>query len=287
MKDVYQLLILLFFPAILFFGACEPANNASKDAKNIDVADADADFHEAKKIFYNLPSPPEVSDMLFSESGPVFNEAFLNRVENVDLYESSVKQALNLGIYSTDFSFASIAGQDQIAINYFATSQKLATRLGLSNVLSQDTINWLARNFENKDSLMDIITVVYRRSEAYFNENGEPDLALLMAIGGWTEGMYLATKLAKDLKYNTKIMDQISEQRLSMEIIVQIIESNKNEPNIHKYHEKFTTLNGQYKTFSNLLKEDLKQNKPVSQSTLKEFLKLEELVAILRNDFIN
>jgi hypothetical protein len=280
---------LLFAIAIIIYSlaACTTKEKDHQEQTNIDSIDLEANFKQAKKIFYNLPSPPEVSELLLTNSTVDFNETTLNPLENIDHYESSVKQALNMGIYSTDFSFASMSGQDQIAISYLANSKMLARKLGIAGILGQDTIKLLTKNFSNKDSLMDIITLVYRRSEAYFNENDKSDLALLMAIGGWTEGLYIATELAKKMDFSPVIMDKISEQRLSMEIIVQIIESNSNEPNIYKYHDSFTALNKTYINYSKMLADDLKSGDKVSNSTKTEFITLSDLVVKLRTEFIN
>ncbi|MCK5535902.1 MAG: hypothetical protein KAI79_03695 [Bacteroidales bacterium] len=279
---------ILFLAIVLIaFMACNSESNNQVVQNNIDTVDLENNFEQATKIFYNLPSPPDVADLLLANSSVEFNLETLNKVGNIDLYESSAKQALNLGIYSTDFSFASLSGQDQIAINYLANSKKLAKKLGIVGVLGQDTIQWLARNFENKDSLMGIITLVYRRSEAYFNDNGKGDLALLMAIGGWTEGLFIATQLAEKMEFSVDIMDKIAEQRLSMDIILQIIESNLKEPNIIIYRDGFKKLNEKYLTYNKMLSDDLKDGGEISELTIAEFRSLAELVQGLRNQFTN
>ncbi len=243
-KNLFNFSLLAFLSLIIF--SCNENTNKQNQASNIDTIDLEANFVKAKKIFYNLPSPPDVANLLFSDSNLSFDHAILNGTQNVGNYETSTKQALNFGIYSTDFCFASLFEQNQIAINYFASTRILAQSLGLSNVVGQDTIRWLAENFTKKDSLIDMITVVYRRSEAYFNDNGKYDLALLMAMGGWVEGLHIAINLAQQTPDNSKLRTKILEQKLSMDLIMQILETNKSQKAINYYSQDFNSINTLY-----------------------------------------
>jgi len=88
------------------------------------------DFNKSKLIFYTLPSPLETA-MLIKRSGAVYDEDLLNPVTSVNQYQTNLKMALNLGIYSADLSYASLFDQTQTTIQYIGVAKKLADGLGI------------------------------------------------------------------------------------------------------------------------------------------------------------
>ena len=83
------------------------------------------DINTAKKIFYSLPSPLETATLIKS-AGAEYNEELLNKTANADNYTTIKKRALNLGIYTTDLSYASLFEQSQTSLNYMNASKKMA-----------------------------------------------------------------------------------------------------------------------------------------------------------------
>jgi len=263
MKKIF-IFLLTIGPLFTLWSCNQQKSTDNQEKTNLDTIDLSGNFEKAKRIFYNLPSPPDIANILLDNKELKFDETMLNPLTNVEMYGTSSKQAVNLGVYSTDFCFASIYGQDQIALNYFAISRKLSRELGIQDVVGKDTIQWLAKNFENKDSLIDMITVVYRRTESYFNENGKYDLALLMAMGGWVEGLHLATNLLMRTPYNNELRAKIIEQKLSMELIMQILNKNKNQPALNVYYKEFEAIDNLYKKLN---------EKNLNEALLSDFTK--------------
>ncbi|MBC7124657.1 MAG: hypothetical protein H5T24_03430, partial [Bacteroidales bacterium] len=86
-------------------------------------------IESVKQIFYSLPSPLETA-MILKRSGATYNEELLNPIENASKYNTTKSMALNLGIYSTDLSYASLFDQTQATIKYMTVSKKMAEGLG-------------------------------------------------------------------------------------------------------------------------------------------------------------
>jgi len=63
--------------------------------------------------------------MLIKTAGATYNEKLLNPLSNLSNYTTSKSMALNLGIYTTDLSFASLFDQTQTAINYMQAAKKI------------------------------------------------------------------------------------------------------------------------------------------------------------------
>ena len=184
------------------------------------------DIDKAKKIFYSLPSPLETA-MLIKSAGAEYDEQLLNSVDNTRNYTSSKSLALNLGIYTTDLSFASLFDQTQTSIKYMEAARTMAEGLDITDAIDDETIRRLNDNLNNRDVIMDIISETFLNSSSYLKENDRPAVATVVLIGGWIEGLYIATQMVSDDNIqDNKLVDRISEQKLSFKIVQRMLADN-------------------------------------------------------------
>jgi len=222
------LLFLLFaaFPACKSDKSKEKGKEVSLD-EFISGEDIFDDIDKAKKIFYSLPSPLETA-MLIKSAGADYNEQLLNPLGNVEKYTTNKSMALNLGIYTTDLSFCSLFDQTQTSLNYMDATRKLAEGMDIKDAIDEETMIRLEENLNNRDVVMDIISETFLNSSSYLKENERQAVAAIVLVGGWIEGLYLATQLVgdKSLEEN-KLVDRIAEQKLSFSIVDRMLEDNK------------------------------------------------------------
>ena len=180
-------------------------------------------LNTAKRIFYSLPSPLETA-MLIKNAGALYEETLLNPTDNTSKYITNRSMALNLGIYSTDLSFASLFDQTQATLNYIAAAKVMADGLDILDAIDEETIQRLEDNINNRDVIIDIISETLLNSSAYLKENGLEATASVILVGGWVEGLYLATNLVGDgpLKED-KLVERIVDQKLSLDIIINLL----------------------------------------------------------------
>jgi hypothetical protein len=184
------------------------------------------DIDKAKKIFYSLPSPLETA-MLIKSAGAEYDEQLLNSLDNKTNYTSNKSLALNLGIYTTDLSFASLFDQTQTSIKYMEAARTMAEGLDITDAIDDETIRRLNDNLNNRDVIMDIISETFLNSSSYLKENDRPAVATVVLIGGWIEGLYIATQLVSDDKLQgNKLVDRIAEQKLSFRIVERMLADN-------------------------------------------------------------
>jgi len=225
--------LALFLVLILLFGlsGCKSESKKASQDVNIEdfVTDDDIfdDIDKAKKIFYSLPSPLETA-MLIKSAGAEYDEELLNSLDNVTEYTTNRALALNLGIYTTDLSFASLFDQTQTSINYMNAAKKMAEGLDIEDAIDNETMTRLESNLQNRDVVMDIISETFLNSSSYLKENERQDVAAIVLVGGWVEGLYLATKLVgdKSIKDN-ELVDRTLEQKLSFNIVQRMLDDNK------------------------------------------------------------
>ncbi len=206
------------------------------------------DFNKAKQVFYSLPSPIETA-MLIKRSGVDYSASFLNPLDNQNKYVSTYKLAMNLGIYSANISYASIFNQSQTSIKYMASAKKLAEKLGILDAIDESTIRRLENNINNRDSLMDIISETFMNSDSFLKENGRPEVASLLIAGGWIEGLYLATQHAKLEPDNEEIIDRITDQKMSLQSLIQLLSGYESNTHVKKALSHLQEINGIYKNF--------------------------------------
>jgi hypothetical protein len=205
----------------------EPEAGPPKDIERVQQ-----DIKQANKIFEALPSPLE-SAMLIKSAGAPFDRKFLNPIDNTKLYTTTRNQALNLGIYTCDLSFASLYDQTQLIIDYMNAAKKMADGLGILDAIDQKTIENLEENINNKEAIMDIISETFLNSNSYLADNDQSAVAAIVLVGGWIEGLYLSTQLVNLKEFNNnKLVTTIVDQKLSIDILVKLLNSNKGHPTV-------------------------------------------------------
>jgi len=187
----------------------QPAMDAKKDSMD------QARIEQLKKIFFNIPSPIEMASLIKKE-GYSYDKKMLNPVENVEKYIGEAKQAINLGIYGADLSYASIFDQKQESMVYFAAAKKLASAMSIDGGINDSVVTKLAENQDNRDSILKIVTAAYGDLNGYLKENDRIEISALVISGGWLEALHLSLQYAQKAKGDA-LKTRIGEQKLVLE----------------------------------------------------------------------
>lgn len=280
MTQSFVMRIFILLLVVAAFSSCKCQGGQQDGSKDKDAIDAVAldeklldDFNKSKLIFYTLPSPLETA-MLIKRSGAVYDEDLLNPVTNVNQYQTNLKMALNLGIYSADLSYASLFDQTQTTIKYIGVAKKLAEGLGILQAIDENTIIKLEANMNNRDVVLDLISESFMNSNAFLTENNRPAIAVTVLVGGWIEGLYFATGLTNgSLENNKNLVERIIYQKLSLETVINLLEEQDSNEDIDyllaKMHE---------------LKLIFDQVKIVTTSNVEAVTNPEERTTIIRAD---
>ncbi|MBN2683380.1 MAG: hypothetical protein JXR58_12795 [Bacteroidales bacterium] len=212
----------------LFSCSSDKKDDGNKGANNeIDTTEQNDDLmnsmNQAKQVFYSLPSPIETA-MLIKRAGAKYDESLLNPTTNAPNYMGNKSMALNLGIYSADLSFASLFDQTQTSIKYMSASKTLADNIGILNAISPEIMERLESNINQKDSIIDIISETFMNSNSFLKENDRAEIAAMILVGGWIEGLYIATQIAKMTDSAEELIDRIIDQRLSLGTLIGLLE---------------------------------------------------------------
>ena len=151
--------------------------------------------------------------------------------------------ALNLGIYTCDLSYASLYEQTQLLIDYMEAAKKMADGLGILRAIEQKNIDELEQNINNSEVIMKIVSETFMNSNSYLEENDQPATASMVLLGGWIEGLYLSTKLVNMNNFDgNKLVSRIIDQKLSIDILLNLLSGSKGNPAIDELISEVTKL---------------------------------------------
>ena len=221
----------------LVFVCCSSENKKS-DKVEVDINSIEQDsttlkgIKAVKQVFYSLPSPLETA-LILKRAGATYNEEILNKVDNTSKYNTNKSMALNLGIYSTDLSYASLFDQTQASIQFMTASKKMAEGLGILNAIDNSIIEKLEANVNNREVILDIISETLLNTNSTLEENDRVATGSIILVGGWVEGLYIASTLADNSKTNnSELVNRIIDQKLSLNTVLNLLNQNKNNADI-------------------------------------------------------
>jgi hypothetical protein len=202
----------------------------------VDIADLAIDsayVNMAQKVFYALPTPVEMS-MLIKNMGIDYQPALLNDPAHASKYLTHRQMALNFGAYVTNLTYAGLFDQSQTVLRYQRAIRQLTEGLGLQSAIDVNTLQMLEENIHDKDAVLQIISETYSSCTATLNESDRYSLTLAMLIGGWVEGMHIATGMVNEqLVTNENRMRQlVIDQKLTFEMIWQAMSAHDDIPEV-------------------------------------------------------
>ena len=226
-----RIFLLLFLMLGMILSGCNLGSKSEGDgsgdfeASGTLDAETQEQLNTAKRIFYSLPSPLETA-MLIKNAGAEYNEELMNPTSNSSRYITSKSKALNLGIYSTDLSYASLFDQSQATLDYIGAAKEMADGLNILDAIDEETITQLEEQINNRDAIIDIISETLMNSSSFLKENDLEGTASVVLVGGWVEGLYIATSLVDENELDdNKLVERIVDQKLSLDIMVKLLES--------------------------------------------------------------
>jgi len=173
---------------------------------------------------FSVPSPIQTA-LLIQKSGIPYDKSTLSASNKVNTFSTDFGRSLNLGIYGADLGYVSLYNQTQDALGYLAAVKQLADKLGVSAAFDASTMERIQKNVTNKDSMMVLVGIAYRGSDAYLKNNQRSDVSSLILTGGWIESMHFSVTAYK-AKPSSEFKYRIAEQKLALNSLIKILGNN-------------------------------------------------------------
>jgi hypothetical protein len=188
---------------------------------------------------FSVPSPIQTA-LLIQKSGIAYDKSVLSASNKVNTFSTDYARSINLGIYGADLGYVSLYNQTQDALGYLASVKQLADKLGISAAFDASTMERIQKNVTNKDSMMVLVGIAYRGSDAYLKNNQRTDVSSLILTGGWIESMHFSVTAYKQ-KPNNDIKYRIAEQKQALGSLIKILSNNK-APEVAELTAQLTDL---------------------------------------------
>jgi hypothetical protein len=251
----------------------EQANAAAADTINKEVTLSP----ESQGLLYSFPTPFEVTAMLEkAKAGFIFD--ITNPPANAGKYTTEMSKALNLGVYSADLSYSATYNRNDETNKFLACTNKLADELGIAGVYDQTLIEKIKKYNNNKDSLVGLINKVFSQTNDFLSRNNRNQIAVLIAAGGFAEGLYLAATLGEVAKDNTSIMAVIASQKDNHMKLLTILEAYNADQNMKPVADAIAKLKPIWGIY------DIESGKKMPMQKVAELADLTESV---RLSFVN
>ncbi len=239
LKLIIQKTAIALFIGVLVISLVN-CSGAKKDSNTKEETSGEAllDKKEVEKkvreIVYPLPTAFEVTEMI-NKIEASYIIGLSNQVDNVDKYFTDKEQAINLGIYSADLSYASTYNMQQEVMSYMEASENLIVELGITGAFSQDFVSDVEANIDNKEKLTDLITNSFYDTYEYLVKNNKEDLSLLVLAGTWIEAMYISCNISETVYHNPDLVNVILHQKSSLDKLIELLSS-------HNAHETIQSI---------------------------------------------
>lgn len=221
--------IIILFASILI-SACSSTKTDDHKVAGQDSLQKDSLSDELNKEIrvFSLPAPLQIPSEI-KKHNPKFYEDLLKPFNNnPDNIGTNFKKALNLGIYAVDLGYTTIYDQGQSAINYLASSIKLAEQLNINTSINAGLVERYKRNMNNKDSVNTLIIKSFAEINRSLSESNRQADAALILTGSFVEGVHLSTGIYEKNKSDLMI-NLIGQQKLFLDNLLEILPSYENE----------------------------------------------------------
>jgi hypothetical protein len=177
-------------------------------------------------------------------------------------------------------------------------AKKMADGLGILDAINQSTIDRLEENINNTEVIMDIVSETFLNSNSYLADNDQPAIATIVLVGGWMEGLYIATQLVDANEFNgNKLVGRIIDQKLSIGVLLNLLDKNKENPAIGDLIVQMTKLKTSFDKI-NITAKPIKteidkatnttylKSQVTTDMSLATFKELSAVVAEIRGSFV-
>ncbi len=237
----------IFF--ILMLCACGQDRQDDSFKQSIDLTEfLETNTEEVRMISYKMSLPVEMAG-LFDHVGANFYPELLNPADQFGKYTEPVKLALNLGVYGVDLSYSKMFNQHSRSVAYMTAINRIAGEMGIPREIYGDVLDNMEFLISNRDSLSVIAENIYRATDDFLKKDDQEGAASLVAMGGWIESMYIASRILEMDPENIALQEKIAEQKYSLNSLIALMNNYHSDLDLAEYLLMLKNLRRTYDGF--------------------------------------
>ncbi|TRX71078.1 hypothetical protein [Carboxylicivirga sp. M1479] len=257
--------------AVMLLTACNSKKSKKDKAPEIKKENVEK---EVREFVYPLPTSFEVTEML-NRIEAAYILSLSNPATNVDKYLSEKAQAINLGIYSADLSYASTYRQQQETLDFMNASKSLIDKLDISPALDKELLQAIENNLDNKDELVKVISNTFYNTYEYLNKNDRSSVSLLVIAGSWVEALYIACHISDQTFSNKEMVAIIMNQKDPLNTLMTMLEVHASKEDVKSTIDDLKILQEIYNSID------------TGSITIEQLDAIEKNVAVLRDKYVS
>lgn len=188
----------------------------------------------------NISSPVETAALIKRLKVP-FNKDLLIPTDAVKHFNTNFQKALGLGLYGTDLGYLNMYEKTSEVLSYISAVKELADGIQVGQFFDFGNLKRLATNNESLDSLIYISQESYNKIDEYLRRTNRSSLSIVIMSGVWVEGMYLASRIAKETQ-NEQMIETVADQKIVIATLIPMLKVYEKDSNIEGLVKEFEKL---------------------------------------------
>lgn len=253
---------IVLFAAASTFIACGGGEEAPQGPKyNFERADSlpSGYLEELGIIKTNI----EVTAKLYEDmnkGGYSFSESAL--MSSGKSFSGSSKQAMGIGAIGTDMVYCAAFGQNQSAMSRMEGLISTANSLGVAEAFDQELMQQMASEDTTINKSI-LLTKAYLKAKDQLFSDERAQYATFMVVGGWLEGLHIATQMGKDNIANMDVRLGIWSMCEAYANVIHMCE-------VFKSNSEMTATTAQLKELGAPVSKIVKNSKKYSETDIQE-----------------
>jgi hypothetical protein len=250
MKNLFTKNFLLLGIILIALTAC---NNSSKTKAKKGTtstgqeASVEVETFDAVKVkdqivetIGQIPSEKEVVTMLNDAKASYIFDLTVP-AEEADKMLTKYDQSFGLGLYSFDLLYASVYNRGDVVTQISDVSEQIIDKLGLREELvsSQNYMERMKANADNKDSLDYLVTANMNHYHQQMSMGDQPDVYALSVIGSNVETLYVLSQTTLLAQNNEQLLYIMNQQKERVNLVFTLLEIMSGDEDIKPYYEQF------------------------------------------------
>lgn len=149
-------------------------------------------FENSEGVIYMLPSPDEIFSEIFLDE-ITLDPKFVNPYTYASNYIDIKSQAVNLGVYISDFAYLSAIENNTDELAYLKIIRELMDKVNLYGIVNEQFLDRINNNLMIKDSLNKISQELYYKMSDILENTDRNNILVLISTGAIVEALYLVT----------------------------------------------------------------------------------------------
>lgn len=184
-----------------------------------------------KKAYYPIPSPEQMLGFI-NDQEFLYNQDFLNPIENSSKYNDPLALALNFGVYSADLAYSASHQDIDKTLELYKVVRQLSKQLEIADMITEDEIQIMMSNLENNDSLLKIVSQTYYHAVDFLEENQQENKLALFSLGGWVESIYITLNSLESYESDPLSIQRIADQKITFGNLYTYLKKHEEDPSV-------------------------------------------------------